>query len=519
MAPENDIAMQKAWDGTCRVVFGRELGPLGDYGEWLSGYLPKRAKRKSHSSGKEVAVAMDEYPPEARFASADEVKINCDYALSINQLKDIDSLLAGLREKCEYAGNRHLGNSAFVGNSDVVLDSQHVQNSSNVEESQFVESSFMVRKGSKYVFGSGILGEGEFLVRVVDSYGQKRTFESSIVGFSSDCYFCHNVLSCREMMFCFGQRAKSYCIANTPLPREKYMLLKAKILSEVAERLRKEKSFPSLAELVPDGAFALPAISLPEKKAEENMAAIEKGFASAYRVLFGAEPGSIREYDEWLSRQNVRVSAVRTPFGQTAWVPRNLPLFCDYPEGRVVTMREALELGKHGAGGRVEGLESGIASLGSVAFFTPELADGRNTNLIGFPHAFNVSNAYRGHDGVNAEHIGLSSLALNAKYAYGCFRAIESQFVMKCCNSQHLNRCMEMDSCNKCSDSYFCHNSEALSDCMFCFSMKGRRHFVGNTELGKEKYSEVKPALVSQMADELRRKKSLGMSVFSLSRH
>lgn len=518
MVGNADAALEKAWNSTCRVVFGQEMGPLADYQEWLGGYLPKRAKRKSHVSGKEVTVAMDSYSKGARFVSADELAMNKSYALGINQIKDIDSILEGMREQCEYAGNRHLGNSAFVENSDIVIDSQHVGNSTNVEESQYVDSSFMVRKGSKYVFGSGILGAGEFLVRVVDSFGQKRTFESSIVGFSSDCYFCHNVLSCHDMMFSFGQRGRSHCIANTQLPKEKYLQLKAKIIGEVAGELRREKSFPSLAELAGDAP--VPAgleIARPPAAQAGDMLAIEKGFASTYNILLKKAPSGIRDYEGWLARGNVTVREVPSPFGGKTHVPENLPMFADFPKGRIVPMGEALELGKVGAGGRVDGLPSAINALPQVAFFTPELADGQNANLISFPHAFNVVNAYKGHDGVYGEHIGISSLALNSKYAYGCYRVLESQFAMKCFNSQYLNRCFEMDSCNKCADSYFCHNSEALSECMFCFSAKGRRFAIGNVELPREKYASVKRAVLGQLAQELEGKKALRLSIFNIA--
>jgi len=510
-------ALEKAWNSTCRVVFGRELGKLDEYREWLSGYLPKSGRRKSYLTGREVSVAMDAYSPDAAFVSEGELAQDGGFSLGINQIKDLDSILEGLGERCEYSGNRHLGNSMAVENSDIVIDSQYVANSTNIEESRYVDSSFMVRKGSKCIFGSGILGQGEFLVRVVDSFDQKRSFESSIVGFSTDCYFCHNVLSCRDMLFSFGQRSKSYCIANTPMSREKYLALKAKILSEVADYLQREKSFPSLTELVPAAAPAGVKLSLPAKKDAQDMRLIEKGFATTYNLLLKRQPSSIVDYEQWLAAQGVDMEGVRTPFGEKAWVPKNLPHFRDFPRARVVTMREALEIGKTGAGGKVDGLKSGIAALSQVAFFTPELADGQNMNLVSFPHAFDVVNAYKGHDGVKGEHIGVSSFALNSKYVYGCYRAIESQFALKCCNSQYLNRCMEMDSCNKCADSYFCHNSEALSECMFCFNLKGRRYAVGNTVLPREKYVEVKSAVLAQIEGEIAAKKGLGFSIFDLT--
>jgi len=512
-----DSKLDSSWRSACRILFGREIGPLAKYRAWLSQNLPRGARRRSHSSGKDVAVAFDAFSAGARFVSSEELKLNKGYGVSVNDMKDVDSLLSALSEKCEYAGNRHLGNSAFVESSDIVLDSQYVSNSTNIEESQYVDSSFMIRKGSKHIFGCGALGNGEFLVRVTDSYGQKRSFESSIVGTSSDCYFCHNVLGSREMMFCFGQRNKSYCIGNTPLPKEQYLELKRKILAEVADVLEKEGSFPALHELVPNTPAAASLSLAPEKQAQ-NMAPIEKGFATTYNILLKRPPEGIREYEKWLTERTIAVHEAATPFGSQTFVPDSMPVLKGFPRQRLVAARESAALSKlqmpQGSMGSLKGV---IAGLGGIAFFTPELRDGQNANIIACPHAYNVVNAYKGYDTVYAENVALSSMALNSKYVYGCHRVLESQFSLKCYNSQYLNRCLELDSCNRCSDSYFCHNSEALSECMFCFNMKGARHTIGNTPLSKEQYAQVKAALVGQIADEIGKTKGLGRSIFGIA--
>ena len=249
-----------------------------------------------------------------------------------------------------------------------------------------------------------------------------------------------------------------------------------------------------------------------------SMRIIEKGFASTYNLLLKRQPSSIMDYEAWLSANGLAMEEARTAFGGKTYVPKNLPVFRDFPRARIVSMREALEIGKVGAGEGVDGLKSGVEALSQVAFFTPELADGQNMNLISYPHAFDVVNAYKGHDAVSAENIGVSSFALNSKHSYGCYRAIESQFTMKCFNSQHLSRCFEMDSCSKCADSYFCHNSEALSDAMFCFNLKGRRNCIGNLELPKGKYAEAKGKIIGELADELDKRKALGLSIFNLAK-
>src|SRR3989344_981536 len=89
--------LEKAWNSTCKVLLGQEIGPMSDYQEWLEKYQLHGTKRKSNTSGKDVWFASGAYPADARVVSADELEQNKGYSLSINQIKDIDSILqAGL---------------------------------------------------------------------------------------------------------------------------------------------------------------------------------------------------------------------------------------------------------------------------------------------------------------------------------------------------------------------------------------------------------------------------------------
>jgi hypothetical protein len=187
------------------------------------------------------------------------------------------------------------------------------------------------------------------------------------------------------------------------------------------------------------------------------------------------------------------------------------------PEGRLVNFDEMMAIGRTSlARHEVDALSAIRKGIGRIGYFTPELYEGENFNCVASPLVYHGTNAYKTYDLTYGENAGVCFLPLNSKYTYGCYRILESQFSMKCYNSLYLNRCLELDSCNKCADSYFCHNSEALSDCMFCFNMKGRRHNIGNTQLDRDAYAKAKTALVGQMADELDRKKGLKWNIFNI---
>jgi len=518
MDPELERALEKSWAGTCRALFGRELGGLGKYEDYLSEYLLPVAKRRSHASGKEVIVARDAYPQGARFISEDELTTNREYGLNINEIKDIDSLVAALREKLEYSGNRYLGNSAHVEKSDIILDSQFVYNSTNIEQSSHIHSSFMIRRGSKHVFGSGYTANGEHLARVVAGINLHRCFESHFLGDSSDIYFSFNCVGCHDLLFSFGQKNQSHLIGNLRLPKEKFRDLKAKLLAEIAEELEKNGRYPSLYELCPKGlSSTLPKINPQTPEVGSDVEPVERGFASTYSILFRKQPRRISELEGWLGENTIRVEEVKTAFGTTTCIPLNFGMISEMPRKRTVRVFDALELGKLALDEREIGSVSSIQKgLDKIAYFTSEFWAGENRNVMQNPIVLSSVNIYKGFEATYSENTAMTSISLHSKYVYGCNRVIESQFSLKSYNSLYLNRCFELDGCLKCSDSYFCHNSEALQDCMFCFNMKGRRHHIGNTPLDKETYAKTKGILVGQIADEIDKTKSLKWNIYNI---
>ncbi len=511
---------EKSWDSTCKILFGRELGPLSRYDDWLEGYLLPVARRKSHLSGKDVILAMDDYPANARFVSQEEVRKNSKYFLNINQIKDIDSIVGGIREQCEYSGNRVLGNSSNVSESDTVFGSHYVWNSTNVEECENIYSSFMMRKSCKHAFGTGWSGNGEFLLRVFGSFGAKRCFETQISGYSSDLYMCHNCDGCHDMLFSFGQRNASYLIGNLPLPKARYLGLKKKIVGEIADEIIKNKGFPPLYDLVPHTKPKhLPKLPLAHENRAENKSVIEKGFASTYEVILKRQPEhSLDDYAKWLLRHSISARDVKSPFGAQTCYPENFSFFSRMPPNRLVSDNELLALGKTVTAEESEigSLRGLIKSLDRIGYFSTEIHSGENFNLMKSPIVYYATNIYGCYDVTYADNTGYCSFALNAKNTYGCRRALESQFSIKCYNSLHINRCFELDSCTKCADSYFCHNSEGLQDSMFCFNLKGARHFIGNNSLEKDKYAQVKASVLNQICDELDKNKSLELDIYNI---
>jgi hypothetical protein len=250
--------VEKGWQSTCKVLLGREIGPLSNYEKYLSKHVSPYRTEKSLISGKEVVVS-GEYDTGARFISGDEIiqyeKMAKDARLDINSIKDIDSVVGALGEVFCYSGNDILGKSWNVSQSNKVLDSTDVYRSHEVIFSKNIAYCHIV-KYSEHGYGGESVGYHAFhTIKGFEIYESHRVFEGIRVYHSSDCLFTAAMDNCRDCMFSFNLRSKSKCIGNLELAPGKYSELKGKLQDDIAQILEKKRDIVSLPDII-GGAFA-----------------------------------------------------------------------------------------------------------------------------------------------------------------------------------------------------------------------------------------------------------------------
>lgn len=241
--------LDSAFRSTCRTLFTQELGGLEEYAGYLSTASEPVTERKSSLSGENVYLYYCQYPEAGNFASYGELNELPRPKADINAIKDMDSLLEAVREGFFYCGNKTLGKCTGVEASDACMDAFYVRESNAVYDSGYVANSSYLH-GSKFIFGSTLAVFVNSAINAYYGYRSSRLFESGMINFSSDVYFCWYAMNCTDCMFSFNQWSKKNMIGNVELPREKYQGLKKKLLGEVAETLRRKKSFPSIFEIV-----------------------------------------------------------------------------------------------------------------------------------------------------------------------------------------------------------------------------------------------------------------------------
>lgn len=519
------MGINEAWKSTCTTLLRGDVGELEDYGEYLKRYNGISLREKeSEVSGEKVVTASAEFCKDAKFISNEEIggysRIIGSASLDVNEIKDIDSIVEALSGKLYYAGNIRLGNFRDITESDRCSDSLYVHCSQMVYEgSRYVAYSNMVRK-CEYGFGVSMAGESSCMVKAYNFWKCSRCFEIFRVFNSSDCYFGSNLEGCTECMFSFNLRNRRNMIGNLALPKEKYASLKAKLVGEIRETLGKKKDLDGIVDLVASGAEREPrTLGSREVYREENAPKeVEDAFATTTGVILGKRLGPLVSYGQYLSKHVGEVYAAKSIIsGKLVLIP---PYSCFLKmAGRMMSLEESLEYGKRGISESEVGgltLENAPDKLREVKAFSPDVDLGTNIGLVecavygnDSAHSFRSFQVYKG------KYSGYSQWPRNSEYAFGCFSTVLSRFTINCYNSFNLTRCFEVEGSYGCSDCYFCHNCEGLTDCMFCFNAKSLRYAIGNREIGREKYMEIKKRVLEEIVKGLVEEKDFPLDIYN----
>jgi len=523
---EIESVLDKRWRNACRVVLRRDIGALSEYYQYLRELVEPLAHRKSSISGKDVAYAVREYAEGSKWISLDEV----DYArkfepLSINEIKDIDSLLAALAERFYYTGNIVLGNSSHVQNSSNINDSFYLDGCARMGDSKYLVGCAWGRLNED-CFGCHGPGESQFCIRCGETWRVKRAFEVWSCYSSSDCYYSHNLANCTECFFCFNRKNTRYAVGNLEIGKEKYLAVKEKLLAEIAETLAREKRMPSLVDIARESTGKLEGrkIRLSGGMEGEGRArdAVNDAFEKTAALIFGKSIGKMEEHEEWLTRHTRRLEEAKSALSGTKMlvVPYTTFSVLEYPRERVVTAEEALEIGSasrltEAEIGRLT-VKNASSFIGRLAYFIVDLRRGTNMNLEQCSVCVESANSFRVNSVVYSKYCGYSFWPRSSEYLFGVDSVFDSSFCINCYHSLKLTRCLEIDASRSCSDSCFCHNCENLHDSMFCFNAKNFSHAIGNAPLPAEQYRAVKSMLLEQIAGELARKKDLKWDIYNI---
>ncbi|MDD5336955.1 MAG: hypothetical protein PHS02_00540 [Candidatus ainarchaeum sp.] len=505
-----------AFRNTFSIIFGECNVALDDLQDYFWENHPRATTRRSSASDKEVVLSRPTYCEGAKVVSQEEIDFSKKFEpLDINEIKDIDSIIAAIHERIYYAGNKVFGTSEDYEEVDNCTNSFYAYDSHDITNSKYVGHCSYVGDESEYVFGSSWCTRSKHAIRIVGADMVTRAFETHLSAGSSDLFFCYNCNGCSNVMFSFNQKAKRNMIGNLELEKGRYIELRKKLAVECREYIERNKRFYSMFKLPKPEIMPKINAATGQRKEIGDLKKIDDAFRTTCRVIFGSEIGSVKECEHFLSEKISRQRSIETPFGGTA-PTTDIFFYKDIGAHAGVNAFEAEELAKiHLDAKEMQSLEKLVASLPKIAFFSLDFKEGSTLNNMDTVIVYNSANTYRVVDATFAKDCAYCTMALHSEHVFGCYRTVHSKFCIKCHDCFYLSGCFEMDGCSNCTNSMFCHNCENLDNCMFCFNTKSKRYAIGNVEIGREMYVRIKKLVLEDVLKGIRCGKT-GRSIYDV---
>jgi hypothetical protein len=247
-------------------------------------------------------------------------------------------------------------------------------------------------------------------------------------------------------------------------------------------------------------------------------AKLEKAFETTTKALFGEALTGLKDYSSWLQSRIPGGSVVKSALGEgTAYLPA-YSFFSRIPKSRIASIASIAEASaaKIGEPNEDASLDSILKEVRKIAWFVPDYSEGINKEVTESALPSNSAYMHRCVDVWDSKRTAFGFAGMENESCFGMYRFKGCKFSMHCYNAFSLSSCFEMDHCRACRDSMFCHNCENVSDSLFCFNAKNLKRAIGNVEYPAEEYNEFRSAIVSQMAAQLKREKSLDFDIYSI---
>jgi len=512
--------LNEAFKATSKVIFNEEIGELRDFEPYFEEMMFPYQMKRSSVSGKPVMFSNSLYPEGGKFISQDEIGMLKSPPLSVNEIKDIDSLFAAASERAVFCGNKLFGRNTGVSDVDNCVDSSsifHGHTLYNVKYGAYVST----LRESEYVFGVCGFPKTQFGMRMCDGVGANRCFETYYGTSLADMYYSFNCVGCSNCIFAFNLRSKRNVIGNLELPKDEFLRLKKKLVSEMADELRRKKRLFSVADIA---YFGRDKKDIPGEKIAFDSpppAKIEEAFSSTCRIVLGKEHKGIRRFGNWLLKRAITVKKVKGANGTATFKVGTLPTIRDMPADRLVTNAEGEAASRLHPICIKQGedltLREALSRVAKVARFSVEFIDGVHDRCVDTPNLYGGSVIYKLLDTTDSKLSAYSSAVIKSEHIFGgAFRLLQSQFCINIFDSTNLKGCFEVDCSYSSRDSFFCHNCENVNDAMFCFNAKALSHAFCNQQVGKEEYARLKKILLDYVNAELEEKGELDASIFNI---
>ncbi|MDD5172390.1 MAG: hypothetical protein PHF60_05135 [Candidatus ainarchaeum sp.] len=236
----------------------------------------------------------------------------------------------------------------------------------------------------------------------------------------------------------------------------------------------------------------------------QTYAALDKSWRSTCRVVLGDEVGGLEKYSEWLAEPMAPLLHKRSYLS-------GKDVCCavsDYAEdARFISIEEADFGQKFQPLGinEIKDIDSIAEALQERFVYCGNVVLGNSRNVERSSDIQNSFHVYNSNFIYDCEHVAYSSYCRGSKYLFATISDYSCSHMIRAFETHKQSRCFEAWNCYNSSDCYFSSFAEGCQDAMFSFNVRNKRNVIGNIELPKERYLELKAKLLGEIREELER--------------
>jgi hypothetical protein len=242
---------------------------------------------------------------------------------------------------------------------------------------------------------------------------------------------------------------------------------------------------------------------------------LNKAWKSTCRVLLGDELGELKDNEAWLSEfiepRGTRKSAIS---GKDTY-----PSVDDYCNGAKFISFDEIDFGRKFEPlniNEIKDIDSALGAIKERMYYAGNIMLGKSRLVEGSSNVTDSIGIYRSYFADGCEYAAHCINTKASKYIFGINGSAFMDYAIRSIMSgPRCQRIFESYWVLDASDIYYSSNLEGCSDCLFCFNLRGRRNAIGNLQLPKDKYLQLKKKLVADMLEHAKSRKTSFMGLLA----
>lgn len=233
---------------------------------------------------------------------------------------------------------------------------------------------------------------------------------------------------------------------------------------------------------------------------------VDETFRTVCRIVLQSEIGQFEEFEELLKRYV-------GPLKESKSIISGEPVYYSEPyskEAKFISLDESNKIGFEPLKiDEIKDIDSLFTAVQERFHYAGNKILGTSQDVEKGENCVDSFHIHKSREIFNSEHMIHSQMILDSKYLVGCAWGAESNFCLNCTEIYRINRCFEATFIANSSDAYFSYNCKNCNEIMFCFNQFSKRYSIGNNQIPKDKYLELKKKILNELVEELKSKKKV----------